>query len=140
MKPKFLVLIDNSEYSIYKINKYITENISNQNNIKTVLEDVCNQKAIEKILKEFKVDYIFHSAAYKHVPIVENNPLAGIRNNILSTYSICNAAYKLAIEKVILISSDKAVRPTNIMGLTKRVSELIIQAFEKKIILKAQLC
>ena len=132
LNPKFIVLVDNSEYNLYKLNQYINENFIYLKKFSTILEDVTNQKALEKIFKEYKVDYIFHSAAYKHVPIVEQNPISGIRNNIISTLSICNAASKLSVEKVILISSDKAVRPTNIMGVTKRVSELIFLAFSDK--------
>ena len=73
---------------------------------------------------------IFHCAAYKHVPLCETNPLIGIHNNVFSTKIICECAIKSKVEKVILISTDKAVRPTNLMGATKRLAEQIIQAFD----------
>ena len=77
------------------------------------------QKLLKNIIKKDKVDIIFHAAAYKHVPIVEMNPLIGIKNNVFSTKAICEVSKELRISKVILISTDKAVRPTNIMGASK---------------------
>ena len=80
-------------------------------------------------MSEEKVEIIFHAAAYKHVPLVEINPINSINNNVFSTLNICIASKKLSLKKVLMISSDKAVRPTNIMGATKRLSEIIVQAF-----------
>ena len=77
------------------------------------------------------MNIVFHSAAYKHVPAVEENPLAGIFNNVISTFVVCEAAKKNNLNKVILISTDKAVRPTNVMGASKRLAELVVQAFQK---------
>ena len=129
LKPNLLILLENNEHNLYKISQelrsYAKENIS----IKPVLGCCTNQKFVEKIFFENKVQRVFHSAAYKHVPIVESNPITGLTNNILSTKAICFAAKKFNLEKVILISSDKAVRPTNIMGASKRLAELIISAF-----------
>ena len=90
------------------------------------------QKIIKNIIKKDKVDIIFHAAAYKHVPIVEMNPLIGIKNNVFSTKAICEVSKELRISKVILISTDKAVRPTNIMGASKRLAELIVQVYAKE--------
>ena len=87
---------------------------------------------ISKILLENKINFIFHAAAYKHVPIVENNPIPGLLNNVFSTRNICKLAKKFKVNKVILISSDKAVRPTNIMGASKRIAEQIIQCHAKE--------
>ena len=90
---------------------------------------------IKKLFLEEKIDIVFHAAAYKHVPMVENNPISGIKNNVFSTFSIINACNDVGLEKFILISTDKAVRPSNVMGASKRLSELIVQAFsssEKK--------
>ena len=78
---------------------------------------------------DYDIDIVFHAAAYKHVPLVQLNPIQGVKNNILSTYIICQAALKNSVKKVLLISTDKAVRPTNIMGASKRISEIILQAF-----------
>ena len=87
---------------------------------------------VDRILKKYKVEIIFHAAAYKHVPLVQLNPMQGIQNNIISTLIICQCAMKNSVEKVLLISTDKAVRPTNIMGASKRVAEIIFQAFDNE--------
>tara|TARA_Y100001968_G_C19445484_1_gene765146 strand:- start:3966 stop:4805 length:840 start_codon:yes stop_codon:yes gene_type:complete len=84
-------------------------------------------------MKKNSVEIIFHAAAYKHVPIVENNPLTGLANNVLSSKYICQVAKENSVKKVILISTDKAVRPTNIMGASKRLAELIFQAYAQEI-------
>ena len=83
---------------------------------------------VESILKQYKVDIVYHAAAYKHVPLVEANPIQGIENNVFSTMSICRASRKAKIKKFILVSTDKSVRPTNIMGASKRLAELIVLA------------
>ena len=90
------------------------------------------ENRLEEIFKEHAVNIIFHTAAYKHVSLVEANPLEGIRNNLLTTYAICNASKNSGVKKMILISSDKAVNPSNIMGSTKLISELIMKIFYKK--------
>ena len=134
LKPKELIIFDISEASLYKA----YENLKNANyqdvKLTPILGCATNFKLIFKVFKECKVNIVFHAAAYKHVPLVEINPIEGIRNNIFATQSICEAAKKVQfIKKVILISSDKAVRPTNIMGASKRVSELIIQGYGEEI-------
>ena len=93
------------------------------------LGDCCNLEFLKNLFKQEKVDIVFHAAAYKHVPLVEINPLNSINNNVFSTLNICIASKNLSIKKVLMISSDKAVRPTNIMGASKRLSEIIVQAF-----------
>ena len=84
--------------------------------------------------QSYFIDVVYHAAAYKHVPLIEKNPLSGIENNIISTYSICKAAVESNLSKVTLISTDKAVRPTNVMGATKRFAELILQSFAQEIL------
>ena len=98
------------------------------------LGDVKDFNLLKNLFELNKIDIVFHSAAYKHVPLIERNPLQGIENNILSTYSICRAAKASKISKVTLISTDKAVRPANVMGATKRFAELILQAFAEDLI------
>ena len=129
LNPKKLIIIDNSEPSLYKINQEIIKVEPKHNSFRAVLGDVCDYNFLKKLFIEEKIDIVFHAAAYKHVPIVENNPLAGIKNNVFSTFSIINVCYEVGLEKFILISTDKAVRPSNIMGASKRLSEQIVQAF-----------
>ncbi len=132
LNPFKLIIIDNSEHNLYLIKEKLSFN-NKDIVIKYVLGDVSNSDFVESIFNKFNIDILFHAAAYKHVPIVEENPIEGLRNNIFSTKIICEAALSYGLKKVILISSDKAVRPTNIMGTSKRLSEMIIQAFAKEI-------
>ena len=131
LKPSRLIIIDHSEYSLYKIYEEIKNNELSPEII-PILGDVSNYQFIDYIFSKYSVNVVFHAAAYKHVPIVEANPIIGSYNNIFSTYSVCKAARNNSIKSLILISSDKAVRPTNIMGVSKRVSELIVQAFAQE--------
>ena len=133
---KKLIIIERSEPSIYKIEKEILgilqKNNKDLNKLICLLGDCTDEQFMENIFKKYSIDIVYHSAAYKHVPLVENNPISGIYNNIKSTYLICKLAKHHEIQKVVLISSDKAVRPTNIMGATKRLSEQIIQSFSEE--------
>ena len=113
-------MFENSEPSLYAIYQELIGN--NFNNIQYVplLGSVTNSQLVDKVIKENKVSIIFHAAAYKHVPLVEINPLQGLENNIISTRILCESAFKNNIQKFVLISSDKAVRPTNLMGASKK--------------------
>ncbi len=128
LKPKKLILLDNNEPSLYKIEQEL--NLLRDDNIKLefVLGSTLNKKLIKRIFRENKVQLVFHAAAYKHVPIVENNPIQGLLNNVISTKIVCQAAEEESVDQVVLISTDKAVRPTNVMGASKRLAELIVQA------------
>ena len=130
LSPRLLIILDNNEYGLYQIDKSLRKN--NKFKIITVLGDVRNGELLDEIFQSYKIDTVFHAAAYKHVPLLEINPIQAIENNIFSTKLICEKAEKFEINKLILISSDKAVRPTNIMGVTKRISELIIQSYAQK--------
>ncbi len=126
LNPKKLLLLDFNEFSLYLIH----EELSNyQYNVKILplLINANDQSKIELILKTFNVDTIYHAAAYKHVPLVEQNVCEGVKNNVFCTLAILKAAIKNDISNLVLISSDKAVRPTNIMGASKRLSELCMQ-------------
>ena len=127
LKPKKLILLELSEINLYEIKSYLLEK-NYSLSLKFVLGSACNYNLIENILKEEKVDVIYHCAAYKHVPLIEENELEGIANNVLSTYTLCKAANNNNVSKFILISTDKAVRPTNVMGASKRLAEMIVQA------------
>ena len=133
-KPKILICLDNSEYSLYCLDTKI-KSLTNENKLNTniffILGSVQDKVFLNSLFKKFKIDTIYHAAAYKHVPIVEKNIIEGIKNNIFGTQLISETAVLNEVKAFILISSDKAVRPTNYMGATKRVAELICQTFSE---------
>tara|TARA_A100001011_G_scaffold143180_1_gene151191 strand:- start:7802 stop:9292 length:1491 start_codon:yes stop_codon:yes gene_type:complete len=131
-KPKKIIILDISEENLYKINEELLQINSDNIQILSTLGSSSNFNLVNKTIKDNNIDIIFHAAAYKHVPIVELNPIEGIKNNIFSTVTVCEASANNHIEKLILISTDKSVRPTNIMGASKRVAELIVQAYAEK--------
>ncbi len=126
LKPNKLLLLELNEFSLYKIYE---ELINKNKNLKIVslLVNVQDQEKLEKIFETFKVDTVYHAAAYKHVPLVEKNICEGVKNNVLCTLSVAKASVIKKISNLVFISSDKAVRPTNIMGASKRLSELCMQ-------------
>ena len=126
--PKSITVVDNSEFALYKIDKLINESIDREIDITSRICDVSRTEDIEDIFKLSFFDTIYHSAAYKHVPILEHNIIQAARNNIIGTYNLIEAAKKYKSKKFVLISTDKAVRPTNVMGATKRFCELLLQA------------
>ena len=130
--PKKIVLLEISEENLYKINEELLQINIDKIKIISILGSSSNFKLVSKTIKDNNIDIIFHAAAYKHVPIVELNPIEGIKNNIFSTVAVCEASVENHIEKLILISTDKSVRPTNIMGASKRVAELVVQAYAEK--------
>lgn len=119
---KQLILLDHSEYNLYQICEEL-----NRDNVIPVMQTVRNFGFIENTFKKYKPQIVVHAAAYKHVPLVENNILEGISNNIVGTKNCIDLSIKYGVEKFVLISTDKAVRPTNVMGTTKRVCELYAQ-------------
>ena len=132
ISPKKIVCIDNSEYLLFKISeelKLIKENRNLNTIFQFELSSINDLDSLESIFHKNRIDTIFHTAAYKHVPLVEENILSALKNNIFGTENLVRLAYKNLVKNFILISSDKAVRPTNIMGATKRVAELICQSF-----------
>lgn len=130
-KPSVLMLYEVSEFALYAIEAELTSlttRMQYQTRIVPILGSVQHSRRLETAIKTFMVQTIYHAAAYKHVPLVEENVIEGIRNNVFGTLAFTLAARKLGVEKFILISTDKAVRPTNVMGATKRIAELICQA------------
>ena len=127
--PKKLILLERSEINLYKIEEEITKNNKGKASIRYVLGCATDKLLVDKIFSDEQVQIVFHAAAYKHVPIVELNPLQGIENNVISTEVVCDACFKSNVEKFCLISTDKAVRPTNVMGASKRLAELIVQSY-----------
>ena len=130
-KASKVILLDANEYALYSIKNEI-ENLLPETELHAVLGSVTNKKRITEICKAFAVDTVYHAAAYKHVPLVEENPFEAVFNNIIGTQACVQAAIDAEVETFVLISTDKAVRPTNIMGATKRFSEMILQSLAAK--------
>ena len=118
---KYLIMLDHSEYNLYKINDDLSEY---KDKIEPVLMSILDEKDLDEVLKKYNIDLILHAAAYKHVPLCEQNPHSAVANNILGTKILCDLAKKNGVKKFVMISTDKAVRPTNIMGCSKRVCEI----------------
>ena len=130
-KPKRLVLFEASEFALYSIEAELSEAVHRIDptlQVVPILGSVQHSRVLEDAITSFGVQTIYHAAAYKHVPLVEDNVVEGIKNNVFGTLTITSVAKKLGVENFILISTDKAVRPTNVMGATKRIAELICQA------------
>lgn len=130
--PKQLLLLDHSEYGLYAIESELRAQLNANPQLKTelipLLGNVRDAERLETIFTKWKIDTVYHAAAYKHVPLVEHNPSEGLQNNVLGTLNLAQAAKKHHTENFVLISTDKAVRPTNVMGATKRFAELVLQA------------
>jgi len=127
-RPAKLVLLDHSELALYNVEKELEDlDVTQDIEIVPVLGSVCDPFLCAQVLEKHGIEVVLHAAAYKHVPMVEKNQIAGLRNNVLGTKTIADAAFKAGVARFILVSSDKAVRPTNVMGASKRLAELIIQ-------------
>jgi FlaA1/EpsC-like NDP-sugar epimerase len=128
LQPLRLVLLERSEPSLYAIHQELQGLLPAGVDLEPVLGSAADSALVERLFRQQGVTVVFHAAAYKHVPLVEANPLAGLANNVLSTRVVCRAACVAGVNEVVLISTDKAVRPTNVMGASKRVAELVLQA------------
>lgn len=125
--PRKIVLIEMSEFALYSLVTELKEN-HHSSNIIAALGSITDKRFLSSVIKEHGVQTLYHAAAYKHVPIVESNIIAGVLNNVFGTLRTAQAALAAGVENFVLISTDKAVRPTNVMGATKRVAEMILQA------------
>jgi FlaA1/EpsC-like NDP-sugar epimerase len=132
LKPNKIVLFEHSEFNLYSIDYELTSLGEKNCEIVPVLADVKSINKVENAIKENKIDTIYHAAAYKHVPMVEKNTVEGVFNNVMGTYNVAVCARDNNIENMVLISTDKAVRPTNVMGASKRFSELVLQALNSE--------
>jgi FlaA1/EpsC-like NDP-sugar epimerase len=124
-EPARLVTVDQAESDLFRIELELTGRYPNLN-LHLEIADIRDKTRVDEIISKNRVEYIFHAAAYKHVPMMEAHPLEAIKNNILGTWNLVDAATRGGVSHFVMISSDKAVNPTNIMGLTKRIAELII--------------
>lgn len=125
-KPTKLVIYELTEFALYSIDKELR--LNSQCEIIPILGTVLDQQKLERVIEQYSVQTVYHAAAYKHVPLVECNPIAGLKNNAIGTANSLNAAVMKGVETFVLISTDKAVRPTNVMGASKRMAELYCQA------------
>ena len=135
LAPNLLILVDQNEYALYKIQQELILQMKNIDlhdiQIIPVIASVTNFDLMHQVFEKWKPHIIYHAAAYKHVPLVEANPLEGIRNNVFGTLTLAELAIKHKVLNFVLISTDKAVRPTNVMGASKRLAEMVLQAMSK---------
>lgn len=132
--PNLIILFELNEYALYRIHHELEQKKANLNStvkILPILGSVQDESHLFEIMKTFQIDTVYHAAAYKHVPMVALNTVAGVENNVFGTLSCANAAIKAQVTTFVLISTDKAVRPTNTMGASKRMAELILQALSQ---------
>ncbi|KMK65688.1 nucleoside-diphosphate sugar epimerase/dehydratase [Puniceibacterium sp. IMCC21224] len=125
-KPQCIVLLDHSELALYNIDKELRE-LASTLHIVPILGTVLDDAKMRELLASYDIDVVLHAAAYKHLPLVECNPIAGLSNNVIGTKVLADASRDAGVERFILVSSDKAVRPTNVMGASKRLAELVVQ-------------
>ena len=128
--PKQIILLDNYENSLYDIELELKTSHPN-NDIRAIVANIREKERLNAIFEKYSPEIVFHAAAHKHVPLMENNPTEAIKNNVFGTYNLVNCSDEYNVKRFILISTDKAVNPTNIMGATKRLCEMIIQAKNK---------
>ena len=131
--PTDLILVDQAETPMHDIRLYMERN-HNDLHIETIVTSICKPERMEKIFVKYHPEYVFHAAAYKHVPMMENNPAEAVQNNIYGTRVIADLAVKYGTRKFVMISTDKAVNPTNVMGCSKRICEIYCQSLNKSIV------
>jgi FlaA1/EpsC-like NDP-sugar epimerase len=129
-KPAAMMLIDQAETPEHDIRLMMAREYPDIH-AETVVTSICHEKRMEHIFRDFKPDYVFHAAAYKHVPMMENNPSAAVLNNILGTKIIADLSVKYGVRKFVMVSTDKAVNPTNVMGCSKRICEIYVQSLDR---------
>ncbi|PKB22000.1 FlaA1/EpsC-like NDP-sugar epimerase [Janthinobacterium sp. 64] len=135
LQPSHLILLDMTEFALYSIKQELRSLMSAHDlhiELMPFLGSVLDTEKCTRVMRTFAVETVYHAAAYKHVPLVEHNPIEGVNNNVFGTLSLAKAAMAAGVGCFVLISTDKAVRPTNVMGATKRLAELILQGFARK--------
>ena len=135
LKPRRLVLFEMSEFALYQIDRELREVMEREHlefDLTALLGNAHHKYRVREIVQSYGVQTIYHAAAYKHVPIVEQNVIEGIHNNVISTWHTAEAALECGVETFVLISTDKAVNPTNVMGATKRMAEIVLQGMQQR--------
>ncbi|WP_313644198.1 nucleoside-diphosphate sugar epimerase/dehydratase [Pseudomonas sp.] len=136
LAPRTLILLEHSEFNLYSILSELEQRVSRESlsvRLLPILGSVRNQVQLFEIMKAWRVDTVYHAAAYKHVPMVEHNIAEGVLNNVIGTLNTAQAALRAGVANFVLISTDKAVRPTNVMGSTKRLAEMTLQALSREV-------
>jgi FlaA1/EpsC-like NDP-sugar epimerase len=126
--PRLVILLDHSEQNLYEVHAELTANGGPALYV-PILGDIFDEALLNEVLEKYRPDAIYHAAAFKHVPLMESNPIAVIRNNALGTWALANAAVQHGVRRLIMISTDKAVNPRSVMGAAKRVAELVLLRF-----------
>ncbi len=129
--PRQLVILDIYENNAYDLQNELIRKYHNELNLKVIIASIRDKERIEEIFNTIRPDVVFHAAAHKHVPLMEANPQEAIKNNVFGTLNLANAANKYKVKRFVQISTDKAVNPTNVMGATKRICEMIVQSIDK---------
>lgn len=132
MGPKKLILIDQAETPMHDLSLMLMKNFP-QIQADTIVTTICNKKRMEAVFSKYKPEYVFHTAAYKHVPMMEDNPSSSVYNNVYGTKIIADLSVKYFVKKFVMVSTDKAVNPTNVMGCSKRICEIYVQSLDKAI-------
>ncbi len=133
LQPSHLTIVDNSEYNLFHLQQeFANKFLSSRTKVHFYLMDLCDKTAINHLFKQYRPQVVFHAAAYKHVPLLEPQIRAATRNNVVGSYYLAEAASTYGVEKFVMVSTDKAVNPTNVMGATKRIAELVCQYFNQK--------
>ena len=130
-EPRNIVLFDQAETPMYDIEMELRDTCS-ASNITIVIGDITDHQRVEEVFSEFKPEIVYHAAAYKHVPMMENNPVEAVRNNVIGTRLIADMAVKYGVKRFVMVSTDKAVNPTNVMGASKRIAEIYTQSLNGK--------
>jgi len=131
-KPEVMVLVDQAETPMHDVRRKMAEKYP-ELKVETIVTSIANQEHMERLFAKYRPDYVFHAAAYKHVPMMEDNPAIAVQNNIYGTRVIADLAVKYGTKKFVMISTDKAVNPTNVMGCSKRICEIYCQSLNKAI-------
>ena len=131
-KPVGMMLIDQAETPLHDV-RLMMEREWPEVKADTIVTNICNAERMEQVFRDFRPDYVFHAAAYKHVPMMEDNPSEAIQNNVLGTKVLADLSVKYGVQKFVMVSTDKAVNPTNVMGCSKRICEIYVQALNNHI-------
>lgn len=131
LSPEKLIIVDNYENNAYEIQQELIRNYGNSINLYTEIASVCDRDKMRKIFDIYRPEILYHAAAHKHVPLMEHNPEEAVKNNIFGTFTVAKMADEFRVKKFVLVSTDKAVNPTNIMGATKRCCEMIVQSMDR---------